>query len=83
MNEREFDQFMEKQSYRKKSLIVFESFIKERLIQYPDTSASQMHDWLKEHFADFPLVSPKTVFNFVIGGTSALPDCQNKYCQGV
>lgn len=66
MNEREFDQFMEKQSYRKKSLIVFESFIKERLIQYPDTSASQMHDWLKEHFADFPLVSPKTVFNFVI-----------------
>ena len=47
MNEREFDQFMEKQSYRKKSLIVFETFIKERLIQYPDTSASQMHDWLQ------------------------------------
>jgi hypothetical protein len=24
-----------------------------------------MHDWLKEHFSDFPSVSPKTVFNFV------------------
>jgi len=66
MNEREFDQFMEKQSCRKKSLIVFEAFIKERLTQYPDTSASQMHDWCKEHFADFPLVSAKTVFNFII-----------------
>ena len=66
INEREFDRFMEKQSYRKKSLLPFETFIKERLVQYPDTSAAQMHDWLKEHFSDFPLVSPKTVFNFII-----------------
>ncbi len=24
-----------------------------------------MHDWLKEHYVDFPKVNPKTVFNFV------------------
>ncbi|MRX78873.1 DDE-type integrase/transposase/recombinase, partial [Pedobacter petrophilus] len=27
--------------------------------------AAQMHDWLKEHNVNFPVVSPKTAFNFV------------------
>jgi len=65
MSERDFDLFMEKQSDRKKDLLPYEGFIKSRLEQYTDTSAAQMHDWLKEHFPVFPTVSPKTVFNFV------------------
>ncbi len=51
---------------RKKSLEAFDSFVKERLVEYPDTPAAQMHDWLKEHHPDFPAVSQKTVFNFVL-----------------
>ncbi len=66
MSERDFDQFMEKQSDRKKELLPYETFIKGRLEKYPDTSCAQMHDWLKEQFCDFPAVSPKTVFNYVI-----------------
>ncbi len=34
-------------------------------MKYQDTSAAQLHDWLKEHHGDFPRVSVKTVFNFV------------------
>ena len=65
MSERDFDRFMEKQSDRKKNLLPYEEFIKSRLEMYPDTSAAQMHDWLKEHFPCLETVSPKTVFNFV------------------
>jgi transposase len=53
------------QSERKKELEPYEGFVKSRLSQYPETSAAQMHDWLKEHHPDFPEVNPKTVFNFV------------------
>jgi len=66
MSERDFDQFMEKQSDRKRELLPYENFIKSRLEKYPDTSSAQMHDWLKEQFCDFPAVSGKTVFNYVI-----------------
>lgn len=65
MSEQEYEAFLIKQSERKKALLPYESFVKERLEQYQDTSSAQMHDWLKEHFADFPQVSQKTVFNFV------------------
>jgi hypothetical protein len=41
------------------------TFIKSRLEKYPDTSSAQMHDWLKEHFADFAATTAKMVFNFV------------------
>ena len=66
MSERDFDQFMKKQSDRKRELLPYETFIKSRLEKYPDTSSAQMHDWLKEQFCGFPLVSAKTVFNYVI-----------------
>ena len=66
MSERDFDQFMANQLDRKKHLVHYEEFVKSRLQQYPDTSAAQMHDWLKEQFAGFAKVSPKTVFNFVV-----------------
>jgi transposase len=65
MDEAQYEVFLSSQSDRKKILLPFEGFVKERLELYSDTSAAQMHDWLKEHHADFPQVSAKTVFNFV------------------
>jgi len=44
----------------KRTLDSYASFVKERLIKHPDTPAAQMHDWLKEGYADFPIVTPKT-----------------------
>jgi len=66
MNEEEYNFFLEKQGKRKKGLQFYEEFVKSKLDKYPDTSAAQMHDWLKEHYGSFPNVSPKTVFNFVM-----------------
>ena len=65
MTESEYEQFLQHQSERKKDLEPYEGFVKARLTKYPETSAAQMHDWLKEHYPDFPLVDSKTVFNFV------------------
>ena len=65
MDERQYESFLNRQSNRKKVLDAYEGFVKERLEHYRDTSAAQMHDWLKEYDPDFPVVNPKTVFNFV------------------
>jgi transposase len=66
MSEEDYNIFLEKQSNRKRELQPYEDFVKTKLETYPDTSASQMHDWLKEHYSSFPKVSPKTVYNFVM-----------------
>lgn len=65
MTEAEYEQFLEKQGERKRELEPFDAFVKSRLAKYPETSAAQMHDWLKEHYDDFAAVDSKTVFNFV------------------
>lgn len=65
LSEEEYEQFLSKQSQRKRELDRFDAFVKSRLSKYPETSAAQMHDWLKEHYPDFPAVDSKTVFNFV------------------
>src|SRR5690606_23182083 len=65
LSEAEFDQELSKAKGRKKTLSSYTEFVRERLVAYPDTSAAQMHDWLKEHHPDFPEVSQKTIFNFV------------------
>jgi len=65
MSEQDYEQFMVKQSNRSKKLIEYEGFVRDRLESFQDTTAAQMHDWLKEHFTEFPVVSQKTVFNFV------------------
>lgn len=65
MSEQEYEAFLTKQSERKKQLLPYENFVRERLESYSDTSAAQMHDWLKERHVDFPKVDPKTVYNFV------------------
>jgi hypothetical protein len=65
MTEQEYGVLLNKQSERKKELLPYESFVRKRLENYPETSSAQMHDWLKEHHAEFPKVDPKTVYNFV------------------
>jgi hypothetical protein len=65
MSEHDFEVFMN-QSQRSKELHKYESFIKVKLEQYQSTSAAQMHDWLKEHYPDFPKKSAKTIYNFVM-----------------
>ena len=66
MSEIEYEDFLENQVNRKKELDPYKYFVKVKLEQYSDTSGSQMHDWLKEHYNDFPEVNPKTVYNFVM-----------------
>lgn len=46
-------------------LDAYESYVVSELRKWPFLSAPQLHDKLKEHFADLPLVTSKTVFNFV------------------
>ena len=65
MTEKEFEAFQDSTSDRKKLLLPYEDFVKEKLTLYRDTSAAQMHDWLKEHHDHFPEINQKTVFNFV------------------
>lgn len=65
MSEADYEEFLIKQSDRKKILLPYESFVKKHLDPFRDTTAAQMHDWLKEHDPDLPNVSQKTVFNFV------------------
>lgn len=65
MNEADYEAMLIRQSERRKGLDPYQEFVKERLRLYPETSASQMHDWLKEHHSGFPNVNPKTIFNFV------------------
>lgn len=64
-DDRQYEQLLQTASDRSKVLQPYESFVKTKLDQHSDTSSAQMHDWLKEHFADLPAVSAKTVFNFV------------------
>ena len=65
MSESEYEEFLTKQNNREKKLLRFEDFVRQRLEEFRNTPAAQMHDWLKEHHRDFPVVSQKTVFNFV------------------
>jgi transposase len=65
LDEKQYENFLIQQSERKKALDAYEGFIKDRLERYRDTSAAQMHDWLKEFDPNFPAVNPKTIFNFV------------------
>lgn len=66
MTEQEYFAYQESIRARKRELDPYEGFVKIKLELFPQTSAAQMHDWLKEHYDGFPEVSPKTVFNFVM-----------------
>jgi transposase len=65
MSEQDYELMLIQQSQRPKILAPYEEFVRQRLENFRDTPAAQMHDWLKEYFPDLPKVSPKTVFNFV------------------
>lgn len=62
----EYEAYLLDGQYRNKVLSPFEQFVKDKLTRFEDTSAAQMHDWLKEHHPDLPDVTPRTVFNFVM-----------------
>ena len=49
------EQFVNRQCDRKKYLLSFEEFVETRLEKYQETSAAQMHNWLKEHHENFPI----------------------------
>lgn len=66
MSEEMFEQFLLRKSERNKKLSLYESFVVNKLGQFPDTSTAQIHDWLKEYHPDFPEVGPRTVYNFVM-----------------
>ena len=66
MDESEYEQYLIQSSQRKKLLSAYEVFVTDKLSTFEDTSAAQIHDWLKESFPDFPQVSPRTVYNFVM-----------------
>lgn len=65
ISEEQYLHELEKGRSRVLKLDMFQDFVKDKLTLFPDTSAAQMHDWLKEHHDDFPQISQKTVFNFV------------------
>jgi len=66
-DDRSYQKELEEPVPKKKLLDPYRDFVREKLDLHSDTSAAQMFDWLKEHYSDFPQVSPKTVFNFVQG----------------
>jgi len=66
MSEQGFELHLINLTKRNKVLSDYESFVKDKLTNFPDTSTAQVHDWLKEHHPDFPHVSAKTVYNFVM-----------------
>ncbi len=66
MTEEEYELYLLRVCQRNKKLDSYESFVVNSLTLYQDTSAAQIHDWLKEHYPSFPQVSSRTVYNFVM-----------------
>ena len=66
MSETGFKQFLAGKESKERILNPYEVFVKDRLLAAPAASAAQVHDWLKEHHAGLPKVSPKTVYSFVL-----------------
>lgn len=63
-----YEEFVSSPTYHRhyiKLLDPYESTVKEWLEAHSDLSSSQVHDWLKERYQDFPNVNAKTVFNYV------------------
>jgi hypothetical protein len=77
MNETEYLEFLEKHQERNKLLSSYEPFVYSKLDEFNDTSAAQMHDWLKERYPDFPKVSQKTIYNFVFWIREKYQDMNN------
>lgn len=66
MSLEEYERYAEGFGQKPRKLEEYKEFIADKLRMYPDTSAAQMHDWLKEAYPFFPEVSPRTVYNTVM-----------------
>lgn len=66
MSEQDYELHLLSCGERNKALSPYETFVKEKLNLYPDTSCAQIQDWLLEHHPDLPKVSSRTVYNFVM-----------------
>ena len=64
-DDRDYERYLENCNDKDRLLSPYEDFVRRKLELFPDTSAAQMHDWLKEHYPDFPVVTSRTVFNFI------------------
>jgi transposase len=62
-----FEADLLKKEIRPRLLNTYEIFIRDRLVNAPGATCAQVHDWLKEHHSNFRAVSPKTVYNYVMG----------------
>lgn len=66
MSEADYELYLLSCGERNKTLSPYETFVKEKLSQFQDTSSAQIHDWLLEHHPNLPNVSARTVYNFVM-----------------
>lgn len=66
MSEQDYEHFLILYTERKKILSPYENFVKEKLSQFQDTSAAQIHDWLLEQHKNLPNVGARSVYNFVM-----------------
>ena len=57
--------FRKYQESRRCKLQNYEQAVVSLLFTFPSTSSSRVHDYLKEHYPDFPKVCDKTVHNYV------------------
>jgi len=60
MTEENYEKYLLKGQYRSNVLSPYETFVREKLGQDPETSAAQIHDWLKEHHPEFPHTNLRT-----------------------
>ena len=66
MTDHDYERSLIKAEQRPKALAAYEAFVHDKLKMYQDTSAAQIHDWLRESYTDLPDVSPRSVYNFVM-----------------
>lgn len=66
MSEQDYEAHLVSLDERDKILSPYEDFVKQKLLAYPDTSAAQISDWLREQYTDLPEVTSRSVYNFVI-----------------
>lgn len=66
MTEQDYERYLLLFGERNKVLSPYETFVKEKLTQFQDTSTAQIYDWLLEHHPTFPKISSRTVYNFVM-----------------
>lgn len=66
MTEAQFDEYYETKGIKTRQIDPYRDFIVAYLQKYQETPAAVLHDKLKEQFALFPEVDPKTVYNYVM-----------------